>query len=470
MRERRFSKHYYIKLLVALVLFVHIFLTPLHQSYTEEEFLQKYREGDFLESNAELRQRFAEYGNVRSNDYDNLQRKELTNKLINDQIKKVAKQNSYPTVLWWNNLIPDTTDFMQCGQTTCVLTVDRSFLSDDNIAILFYGSSLKWDDLPLPRTPNQVWGLIHDESSKNNIELNFEEILNIFNYTSTFSRHSDVPIETMFLSDLEYLTETLKYPPRKDLESLAPVLYLHSDCQVPTYRDFYTYELMKYISVDSYGSCLNNKKLPDYLKTGDNLLKYQHEDLYKFIHGYKFTLAFENARCDDYTTEKLWRPLHMGSIPIYRGSRTIKDWVPTEHSVIYADDFDSPRALAKYLRYLESNRTAYDEYLTFKKGAPINQRLVNRFRGQESNEQQPEINFIEKFNCYICEKLSELLEARKQNRYIKPKTADITHYNCEIPRKQLPEIPLDDYFDWYGVYKHGYDEAKRIRDMVLNNG
>lgn len=35
---------------------------------------------------------------------------------------------------------------------------------------------------------------------------------------------------------------------------------------------------------------------------------------------YKFTLAFENALGEDYITEKFWRPLKLGSVPVYLGS------------------------------------------------------------------------------------------------------------------------------------------------------
>lgn len=48
------------------------------------------------------------------------------------------------------------------------------------------------------------------------------------------------------------------------------------------------------------------------------------ENLLQFVAQYQFTLAIENAVCDDYITEKLWRPLMVGSIPIYFGSPTIR--------------------------------------------------------------------------------------------------------------------------------------------------
>lgn len=49
-----------------------------------------------------------------------------------------------------------------------------------------------------------------------------------------------------------------------------------------------------------------------------------HDDFHKLAAKYKFTLAMENAICDDYMTEKLWRPLRLGSVPIVFGSPKVK--------------------------------------------------------------------------------------------------------------------------------------------------
>lgn len=45
----------------------------------------------------------------------------------------------------------------------------------------------------------------------------------------------------------------------------APVAYIQSDCFTPSNRDFYVKALMDHIKVDSYGSCLHNKDLPEEL-------------------------------------------------------------------------------------------------------------------------------------------------------------------------------------------------------------
>lgn len=49
-----------------------------------------------------------------------------------------------------------------------------------------------------------------------------------------------------------------------------------------------------------------------------------HSDFLRLTAKYKFTLAFENAVGDDYITEKLWRPLTVGSIPVYLGSPSVQ--------------------------------------------------------------------------------------------------------------------------------------------------
>lgn len=44
-------------------------------------------------------------------------------------------------------------------------------------------------------------------------------------------------------------------------KNLAPLLYIQSNCDTASNRDSYVAELMKYIHIDSYGTCLNNAQL-----------------------------------------------------------------------------------------------------------------------------------------------------------------------------------------------------------------
>ena len=71
---------------------------------------------------------------------------------------------------------------------------------------MFYGSGVDLTDMPIPRKKHDLWMLKHEESPKNNDYLfSHEEIMTLFNYTSTFKRESDYPVPTQFLPNLAYL-------------------------------------------------------------------------------------------------------------------------------------------------------------------------------------------------------------------------------------------------------------------------
>lgn len=50
----------------------------------------------------------------------------------------------------------------------------------------------------------------------------------------------------------------------------------------------------------------------------------EHNEFFELVSKYKFSLAMENAVCKDYITEKLWRPLVVGSVPVIFGSPDVK--------------------------------------------------------------------------------------------------------------------------------------------------
>ncbi|CAH1407504.1 unnamed protein product [Nezara viridula] len=234
----------------------------------------------------------------------------------------IATNSENTTLIWWTPFTLSD-QYIQCGNVHCFVTNSRHLKYRDNVAFLFYGTHFNVSDLPLPRDI-KIWGLFHEESPRNNPLLNHELTLSLFNYSSTFSRFSDLPLTLMYLKSLESLTshEYYKTFEEKNLLNLSEIVYIQSDCDTPNNRDSYVKELMKYISIDSYGACLNNKKLPTSLTNA--LETMMSQELLQLVANYKFSISFENAVCEDYITEKLWRPLIAGSIPIYLGSPSIK--------------------------------------------------------------------------------------------------------------------------------------------------
>ncbi|XP_034940993.1 alpha-(1,3)-fucosyltransferase 10 isoform X2 [Chelonus insularis] len=299
-------------------------------------------------------------------------------------------------------------------------------------AMIFYGSNFDLNDLPIPRKPNVKWALFHEESPRNNLMFVHEEALKLFNYSATFSRFSDVPLTLLELPGEDELQDKSYFysTPQKNLlmkqNNLAPVLFIQSNCDTMNDRDLYVTELMKYIAVDSYGSCMNNKKLPDGLEQ-NYLDKLKSREFLQFVAQYKFTLAFENANCDDYITEKLWRPLIVGSVPIYYGSASFKDWLPNDKSAIAVTDFKHPRDLADYIKQLLHDDRKYELYLRHKlsENGITNEHLLENLRSRPQYLFSIFEYYVRRFECVICQKIhknSVQTMTRKQYNCSKPKS------------------------------------------------
>jgi len=176
----------------------------------------------------------------------------------------------------------------------------------------------------------------------------------------------------------------------------------------------------------------------------------------KFVARYKFHLALENGLCPDYMTEKLWRPLHQGCVPVYRGSPAVTDWLPSNRSAIIIDDFPSPKALADFLKRLDEDDQEYAKYLEFKSpGRTTNTRLLEALESREwgvNDMSKP--NYLNGFECYVCDQENARVAAERAYRKAPKKnppprsaTANNSHMGCPLPRPgygHAHELPADD--------------------------
>jgi alpha-1,3-fucosyltransferase 10 len=218
----------------------------------------------------------------------------------------------------------------KCGNTNCLFTDDRNYQDHPNLqAFLFYGSHINVTDVPLPRKNEHIWALLHEESPKNIPFILFEPAITLFNITSTFSRYSNLPLTLQYLRHAKDITTKRHWRTVEEKnalqihDDLAPVLYMQSICDTLSFRDDYVKKLGAFIKIDSYGKCLNNKTLPKYLQE-NYIEKLFDDELLRFIARYKFIIAYENGLCEDYISEKLWRALIVGVVPLYFGTKTVK--------------------------------------------------------------------------------------------------------------------------------------------------
>ncbi|XP_052816699.1 alpha-(1,3)-fucosyltransferase 10-like [Mya arenaria] len=390
-----------------------------------------------------------------------------------DDSQALKEVISEPIILWWTPFTGEKGAYRRCGQVSCFFTVDRHYWQHQKTkAVVFYGTDLRVHDLPMPRKPEHEWALLHEESPKNNLVLHMPAFIPLFNHTATFRRGSDLPLTLQHLEDLTWL-ESTKYlvsteqKNRHEREaSLAAVSYTQSDCNVPCGRDNYVRELMKEMTVDSYGSCVHNKDLPKHLV--DPIAGMEHTEFYHLMARYKFTLAMENAICDDYVTEKVWRPLMLGSVPVIRGSPKIKDILPDDHSAIIIDDFKSPKELANYLNFLDRNDQEYNKYLSWKKTGVTNpllkEMLSNRSWSIVETWKYGRTNFIEDFECLVCNRLHSNIKLANQGKPEKVFIADESHLVC--PR---PEEFSSGYNSWLDDWNQNVILAEAARYFADKN-
>ena len=116
-------------------------------------------------------------------------------------------------------------------------------------------------------------------------------------------------------------------------------------------------EIQKYVSVDVYGPCGDDKK------TRSNCRRFDPR-CDQLISTYKFYLSFENGECEDYITEKVWyNALSNGVVPIVYGApRKDYERLLPPNSFIYAGDFDTYESLGNYLNKLDRRPDLYKRY------------------------------------------------------------------------------------------------------------
>ncbi|XP_037803091.1 alpha-(1,3)-fucosyltransferase C-like [Penaeus monodon] len=143
-----------------------------------------------------------------------------------------------------------------------------------------------------------------------------------------------------------------------------------SNCYSHSKRERIVKGLQKYIKVDIYGKCG-----PLECPRASTRLCYQMLEK-----NYKFYLSFENSLCKDYVTEKLFSVLKYNVVPVVYGLANYALIAPPG-SYIDALSFPSVESLAKYLKYLDGNDTAYNEYFRWKGQYTIDNGWSNTAQG-----------------------------------------------------------------------------------------
>lgn len=161
-----------------------------------------------------------------------------------------------------------------------------------------------------------------------------------------------------YIIHLNYLDEEiLKIFKNKSKE----IAWFVSNCYTSSKRKELAKKIDEKMHVDIYGKC------------GKLQCPVDSEECYDLLQSdYKFYLSFENAICDQYITEKLFRPLSRYIIPIVFNGGNTSLYAPPK-SFIDANTFKNVDELVKYLNFLNDNPGEYIKYFWWKKYYRIKQ-------------------------------------------------------------------------------------------------
>ncbi|EDO42695.1 predicted protein, partial [Nematostella vectensis] len=242
---------------------------------------------------------------------------------------------------------------------------------------------------------DQIWFYYIMETP---LHLLIKPLKNIFNWTMSYRRDSEIFVPYGRYAPLE--AGDMVTPVDISYKDML-VAWMVSNCH-SSERNNYVFELRKYVTVNIYGYC-GTYTCPKSRSCGEQLRRY------------KFYLALENKNCKDYITEKYWEnALANGVVPIVMGGAEYWDpHLAVPNSYIDVRDFESPKALAEYLVYLDNNLQAYMKYFQWRN----NYKLVATRRA-----------------CIMCQQL------RDRGLYDPPRV--ITDMTQKLPKSDCNQLNL----------------------------
>jgi len=237
------------------------------------------------------------------------------------------------------------------SRITVTFTRDRGLLGEAD-AVWVHAPTLS--ELPA-RNEGQPWVLASMEADHNYPFQKGPVAAEMFDITMTYRRHADIP--TPYANRHQYggFRRARRAPHRTD--ALASFVVSSPVAE----RDAYVRELMKYIPVASFGKRLRNRSFDEIV--GQEPDRGRAAEL--AIASYGFSLAFENCRDHEYVTEKLYRPLALGTIPVYWGAPDLTGLVPSRDALIEVSQ-ETPAELAEILLAIAGDREGMDERLAWR--------------------------------------------------------------------------------------------------------
>ncbi|XP_078679876.1 alpha-(1,3)-fucosyltransferase 7-like [Branchiostoma floridae x Branchiostoma belcheri] len=268
---------------------------------------------------------------------------------------------------WWGVRLWGVQDHYCPSMPECVFTGEREEVRNADAVVFHYHDTPKVYSklaMPLTRFPHQHWVWFAMECPIVTRLRDLVSYSGVFNWTMTYRNDSDV-LTAYGSASLTYkMLRGMKIDPNKDyaLGKKHLAVWFVSNCYKYLPRFAYAKELVKHIQVDVFGQCgevICSKK--DF-QCSNHIIK-----------QYKFYLSFESYKCQEYITEKFWRnAIENEVVPVVFGApKTDYEKYAPPGSFIHVDDFESPKALADYLKILDKDKEKYNQYFKWRTHPPM---------------------------------------------------------------------------------------------------
>ena len=261
---------------------------------------------------------------------------------------------------YWCDMTGNSPEVSKCADK-CEVTTDKSRLDEADAIVFHLPDMLPWTSMPKSRRPDQVWVLYNLEPPTRQIwYMGGAPWKNVFNWTMSYRQDSTVFVRPYH--GYEPVTETPKrvnlrvnFIANKTKFAIATISDCYDDAE--RYKDIY--ELQKYINIDIYGYC------------GTKSCHQWGEDCEQTIRNYMFHLAFENAYCQDYITEKYWEAHMRKLIPVVNW-KTDPENLVFPNSYINIFDFPDIKSVADYMVKVSNDEALYNSYFDWTKQFKMN--------------------------------------------------------------------------------------------------
>ncbi|CAD5214385.1 unnamed protein product [Bursaphelenchus xylophilus] len=225
----------------------------------------------------------------------------------------------------------------------CLVTYDKGYLPHADL-LIFHQWDIKFWDLPDSAAPKIFF--TEESPMFKKFKYLFPPRKDAFNYIMSYMANSDVvwPYDhkAMYAGKKRTREEIRAIIAKKSKMALSA----RSNCATNSKREVLIGAMAKHVEVTTIGKCGREDC--------------NWECLEREMESHHFYLAFENAVCEDYVTEKFYR-FTSYIVPIVLRRHIIPKRIPSD-VFIAVDDFQNVKELTDYLTYLTKNTTAYERY------------------------------------------------------------------------------------------------------------